>query len=100
MICQRHKCGSAQLQRHRLAAHVLCWHIIVYRMDRPCGGAHEISGIPAPLWLRGCVVLGSRGGMGGGVVGYGVVGVGWSLAVYGDSWWIGVVLSGLTWSGD
>ena len=38
--------------------------------------------------------------VGGGVVGYGVVGVGWSMAVYSDRWWAGVVLSGLTWGGD
>ena len=25
---------------------------IVYRMGRACGGAHEISGIHAPLFLR------------------------------------------------
>ena len=61
-------------------------------MARLCGGTHEISGIPAPLWLHGWVVLGSRGRVGGGVVGYGVVGVGWSMAVYGDRWWVGVVM--------
>ena len=27
--------------------------IIVYRMGRLCGGAHEISGIKAPLFLHG-----------------------------------------------
>ena len=27
-------------------------------------------------------------------------GVGWSMAVYSDRWWLGVVLSGLTWGGD
>ena len=72
-------------------------------MGRLCGGAHEISGIKAPLFLRGgWVVLGSKGcgGVGCGVVGYGVMGVGWSMAVYGDRWWVGVVLSGLTWGGD
>ena len=31
-----------------------------------CGGAHEISGIPAPLWLHGWVVGGFMGWMGGG----------------------------------
>ena len=30
-------------------------------MARLCEGAHEISGITAPLWLHGWVVLGSRG---------------------------------------
>ena len=29
--------------------------IIVYQSGRLCGGAHEISGIKAPLFLRGCV---------------------------------------------
>ena len=43
-------------------------------MARLCGGAHEISGIPAPLWLHGWVVLGS------GVVGYDVA--------YGGRWWV------------
>ena len=59
--------------------------VIVYQMGRLCGGAHEISGIKAPLFLHGWV--------GGG-------GVGWSMAVYSDRWWVGVVLSGLTWGGD
>ena len=27
--------------------------LIVYRMGRLCGGAHEISGIKAPIFLRG-----------------------------------------------
>ena len=36
----------------------------------------------------------------GGVVGYGVVGVRWSMAVYGDRWWVRVVLGGLTLDGD
>ena len=40
----------------------------VYQMTRLCGGAHELSGIPAHLCLYGWVVLGSRelgGGWGG-----------------------------------
>ena len=37
-------------------------------MARLCGGAHEISGIPTPLWLCGWVVLGSRGW--GGLLGW------------------------------
>ena len=35
----------------------------VYQMGRLCGGAHEISGIKAPIFLSGWV---SGGGMGGG----------------------------------
>ena len=42
--------------------------------------------------------MGGWGWWGGG--GIGVVGVGWSMAVYNDRWWVGVVLSGLTWGGD
>ena len=77
-------------------------YFIVYQMGRLCAGAHEISGIKAPLFLHGWVVLGSRGGVFGRVLGYGMVGggVGWSMAVYSDRWWVGVVLSGLTWGGD
>ena len=41
----------------------------VYRMGRLCGGAHEISGIKAPLFLQGWVVGGFLGGVGGGGVG-------------------------------
>ena len=52
---------------------------IVYRMGRLCGGAHEISGIPAPLWLHGWVVKGFMGWVGVGVGGmFVLVGcVGW-----------------------
>ena len=53
-------------------------------MARLCGGAHEISGIPAPLCLCGWVMLGRRGGVGYCVVGDGVV--------YSDRWWVGVLL--------
>ena len=67
-------------------------------MGRLCGGAHEISGIKAPLFLHD--ELGSRGGVGDGVVGYGVVGVVWSMAIYRDRWWVGVVLRGMTWGAD
>ena len=28
-------------------------HIFIYRMGRLCAGAHEISGIKAPLFLHG-----------------------------------------------
>ena len=38
------------------------------------GGAHEISGIKAPLFLCGCVVGGFLGWVGGGRVGGGVEG--------------------------
>ena len=34
--------------------------IFVYRMSRLCGGAHEISGIKAPLFLHGGVVRWGR----------------------------------------
>ena len=69
-------------------------------MARLYGGAHEISGISAPLWLCGWVVLGSRewdqwwGGR---------VWCGWGrdgLWLHVDRWWVGVVLNGLTWGGD
>ena len=40
--------------------------LIVYQMGRLCGGAHEISGIKAPIFLRGWVV---GGGTSGGWVG-------------------------------
>ena len=50
-------------------------------MGRLCGGAHEISGIKAPIFLHGWVGGGGTGGggVGGayGVVGWGWVGVGW-----------------------
>ena len=36
--------------------------IFGYRMGRLCGGAHEISGIKAPLFLRGGWLDGSWGG--------------------------------------
>ena len=51
---------------------------IVYRIVKLCGGAHEISGIPASLCLCGWVVGGFMGWVGGGVdnVVGGVLGVG------------------------
>ena len=51
-------------------------------MGRLCGGAHEISGIPVPLWLHGWMVGGFMGWMGFGVGGGGVggdVGSGWCV---------------------
>ena len=67
----------------------------VYRMARLCEGAHEISGIPAPLCLCGWVVLGSRG-LGGGWGGRVWYGRGWGglwLSMVTDGG-VGVVLSG------
>ena len=46
---------------------LLMW--VVYRMGRLCGGAHEISGILAPLCPHGWVVGGFTGWMSGGGVG-------------------------------
>ena len=40
-----------EYQDHRIKVKV----IFVYRMGRLCGGAHEISGIKAPLFLCGGV---------------------------------------------
>ena len=69
--------------------------IIVYRMGRLCGAAHEISGIKAPIFLHGWV----GGGMG--VVGWvvqwgGDGGVGWWVAVVA---WVVVVVWGWWWDG-
>ena len=38
--------------------------LFVYQMGRLCGGAHDISGIAAPLWLHGWVVGGFLGWVG------------------------------------
>ena len=58
-------------------------------MGRLCGGAHEISGIKAPIFLCGWVGWGG-GTSGGGVGGGGWVGVvGW---VVGGVGWVGVKL--------
>ena len=46
------------------------WFLIVYQMGRLCGGAHEISGIKALIFL--CGWMGVVGW--GGVVGWVVVG--------------------------
>ena len=50
--------------------------LVVYRMGRLCGGAHEISGIKALIFLCGWVGGGGIGGGGlvGGGVGVGEVG--------------------------
>ena len=40
--------------------------LIVYRMGRLCGGAHEVSSIKAPLFLCGGWLEGSWGGWVGG----------------------------------
>ena len=66
--------------------------IFVYRMGRLCGGAHEISSIPAPfcLWVgggrvHGVGVGGGGSGVGGVIVRVGVVWWGWVGAWVG--WW-------------
>ena len=67
-------------------------------MGRPCGGAHEISGIKAPLFLHGWVVGGFLGWVGGGVVcrdgwvsdgGVGGWVMGWRMVGVGWGWWLG-----------
>ena len=84
-------------------------------MGRLCGGAHEISGIKAPLFLHGGWLEGSWGGVVGGcmvvvvwgwvcgwiLVGWmvrvghgGVVGSGWVGDVMGSGWGDGVHLIG------
>ena len=64
--------------------------LVVYQMGRLCGGAHEISGIKAQIFLCGWVGGGGSGGgrvgwvgRGGGVevVGWVVVGVGMGRGV-------------------
>ena len=64
---------------------------IVYRMGRLCERAHEISGIKAPCFLRGWLVGGLLGWMGG------LAMVGWWLVAGG---WVGVwVVVGGSWGG-
>ena len=81
--------------------------LIVYQMGRLCGGAHEISGIKAPLFLHGgwlegfwdgWVVVGwvvgwvDGGGVGNGVVDGGKVGHGVGGWDCGGGWvmgWVG-----------
>ena len=51
-------------------------NLVVYQMGRLCGGAHEISGIKAQIFLHGWVQGG--GGVGGGEWGWSGGGVwGW-----------------------
>ena len=50
------------------------YQLFVYQMGRLCGGAHDILGIKAPIFLHGWVVYWG-GGVGGG--GVGVVRWGW-----------------------
>ena len=59
-------------------------------MGRLCGGAHEMSGIPAPLWLCGWLV----GGFMGWVVGWVLVWVvvGWVVCWGGWVWGGGLVV--------
>ena len=75
-------------------SHLYQAYDIFYRMGRLCGGAHELSGIKAPIFLHGWVVGGGVsggrvGGGGVGVVGWEVVGwvvMGWVVMVWGG-WW-------------
>ena len=61
-------------------------------MGRLCGGAHEISGIKAPLFLHGGWLEGSWGGLvGGDGVGHGVGGGG---VDHGVGAWVCVWLGG------
>ena len=62
--------------------------IFVYGMGRLCGGAHEISGIKAPLFLCGWVVGGFLGWVGGSGVGR-----------MGGSVVVGSVIDGVGWMG-
>ena len=64
----------------------------VYQMGRLCGGAHEISGIKAPIFLCGWVSGGGMGGGGeggGGSVGSGEVRVGRGGGGRMGGWWLG-----------
>ena len=73
--------------------------LIVCRMARLCveeskeyqAFMHHFLSMGGQCWVAGA-----------GMVGCGVVWywVGWSMAVYSDRWWAGVVLCGLTWGGD
>ena len=62
--------------------------IIVYQMGRLCGGAHEISGIHAPLFLHEWVVGGFMGWV---VGGWCCVMGGWWGGWNGGGEWVGVV---------
>ena len=66
-------------------------YFIVYRMGRLCGGAHEISGNNAPLFLHGGWLEGTWGGwvvrVGGGLImWWGGGGWVWGGEVVGMSW--------------
>ena len=79
--------------------------LIVYQMGRLCGGAHEISGISAPLWLHRWLVGRFMGWMGGWVLLWVVVEwVVWCGCVFVRGgwvlwWWVGGVV-GSGWVGD
>ena len=71
--------------------------LIVYRVGRLCGGAHEISGIKALLFLHGWVGCGGVGVVVVGwvwVVGWGGGGVGWWWGWVGVGRWCGVWCAG------
>ena len=65
------------MQHATVSVFLSIFPFIVYQMGRLCGGAHEISGIKAPIFLHGWVVGG--GGVGWVVVGRGGVVVGWVM---------------------
>ena len=80
--------------------------LIDYRMGRPCGGAHEMSGIKAPPFSPWQVVRGFLGWVGvvagggdvGGWVDFGGVGGG-AIGVGGEGWWMGGWGGGVVGSG-
>ena len=51
-----------------LTSYAAADNLVVYQMGRLCGGAHEISGIKAQIFLHGWM---GGGGTGGGGVGGG-----------------------------
>ena len=57
---------SQKLENLNLHIDLILWiilttYLIAYQMGRLCEGAHEISDIPAPLWLCGWAVGGFMG---------------------------------------